>query len=581
MAEASTLSPTAALQASLKPILLLVGIAAAVAAGVTVVLWTRGPSYSLLYANIAAEDQSAIAQALDTAQIPYRIQPGSNNIEVASERVSEARMKLAGQGLPESSGGGFALMDKDPGFGVSQFMENARYQHALETELARTIANLRPVEGARVHLAIPHQTAFVRDHHPGSASVFVQVKPGRRLEEGQVQAIVNLVASSVPEMEASQVTVVDQQGHLLSAPEGLDDFSRRERQFDMVHRLEEDYTQRIEALLTPMIGAGRVRAQVVAQMDMSVSEEAHEQYKPDSQIVRSEQISEQSSRDGSSSGGVPGALTNQPPPAGVAQNPPNTAPANKTAADQNAANANAANKTPPATPATQPVGGTTGVAGTDSSSSKSTTRNYEIDRTLAYTHQPAGKLKRLTVAVLVDNFRTTDKEGKVKETPLTQQQIDHVTQLVKDAVGFDETRGDNVNVVNASFTSDAPPSDGELESPPIWESPMFLNMAKLLGGITVLLVLVLSVLRPMIRSLVGPQRQQVQLIPRNANAGPVSAADQAVAAAAGANTPALPGADAKAIALTHEQQVAHARTLANQDAKRVAQVVRGWVAQDE
>jgi flagellar M-ring protein FliF len=574
MAEASTLSPASALQASLKPILLLVGIAAAVAAGVTVVLWTRGPSYSLLYANIAAEDQSAIAQALDTAQIPYRIQPGSNNIEVASERVSEARMKLAGQGLPQSSGGGFALMDKDPGFGVSQFMENARYQHALETELARTISDLRPVEGARVHLAIPHQTAFVRDHHPGSASVFVQVKPGRRLETGQVQAIVNLVASSVPEMEASQVTVVDQQGRLLSAPEGHDEFALREQQFDMVHRLEEDYTQRIEALLTPMIGAGRVRAQVVAQMDMSVSEEAHEQYKPESQIVRSEQISEQSSRDGSSSGGVPGALTNQPPPAGVAQNPPNTAPANKTAADPNAAN-----KTPAATPATQPVGGTTGVGGNDSSSSKSTTRNYEIDRTLAYTHQPAGKLKRLTVAVLVDNFRTSDKEGKVKETALTPQQIEHVTQLVKDAVGFDEARGDNVNVVNASFTADAPPSDGELESPPIWESPMFLNIAKVLGGVTVLLVLVLSVLRPMIRSLVGPQRQQVQLMPRTATAGAVPA-DQA-AAAGGANTPALPGAEGKAIALTHEQQVAQARTLANSDAKRVAQVVRGWVAQDE
>jgi flagellar M-ring protein FliF len=541
---------------------------------VTVVLWTRGPSYSLLYANIAAEDQSAVAQALDAAQIPYRIQPGSNAIEVASERVSEARMKLAGQGLPESSGGGFALMDKDPGFGVSQFMENARYQHALETELARTIANLRPVEGARVHLAIPHQTAFVRDHHPGSASVFVQVKPGRRLEEGQVQAIVNLVASSVPEMEASQVTVVDQQGRLLSSPEGHDEFALREQQFDMVHRLEEDYTQRIEALLTPMIGAGRVRAQVVAQMDMSVSEEAHEQYKPDSQIVRSEQVSEQSSRDGSSSGGVPGALTNQPPPAGVAQNPPNTAPANKAAADPNAAN-----KTPVATPATQPVGGTPGVGGNDSSSSKSTTRNYEIDRTLAYTHQPAGKLKRLTVAVLVDNFRTTDKEGKVKETALTPQQIDRITQLVKDAVGFDEARGDNVNVVNASFTADAPPADGELESPPIWESPMFLNIAKLLGGVTVLLVLVLSVLRPMIRSLVGPQRQQVQLMPRTASGGPVPA-DQP-ASAAGANTPALPGADGKAIALTHEQQVAQARTLATQDAKRVAQVVRGWVAQDE
>ena len=574
MAEASTLNPASALQASLKPILLLVGIAAAVAAGVTVVLWTRGPSYSLLYANIATEDQSAIAQALETAQIPYRIQPGSNNIEVASERVSEARMKLAGQGLPES-GGGFALMDKDPGFGVSQFMENARYQHALESELARTISNLRPVEGARVHLAIPHQTAFVRDHHPGTASVFVQVKPGRRLEDGQVQAIVNLVASSVPEMEASQVTVVDQQGRLLSSPEGHDEFALRERQFDMVHRLEEDYTQRIEALLTPMMGTGRVRAQVVAQMDMSVSEEAHEQYRPDSQIVRSEQVSEQSSRDGSGGGGVPGALTNQPPPAGVAQNPPNTAPANKTPAD-----ANAANKTPAApAPATQPVGGATGVAGNDSSSSRSTTRNYEIDRTVAYTHQPAGKLKRLTVAVLLDNLRATDKEGKVKEIPLNPQQLEHVTQLVKDAVGFDEARGDNVNVVNASFRSDAAPSDGDLESPAFWESPLFLNMAKLFGGITVLLVLVLSVLRPMVRTLIGPQRQQVQLIPRTGTAGGPTVSDP-VAMGAG-NTPALPGAPAKEAVLTHEQQVAQARTLANQDAKRVAQVVRGWVAQDE
>lgn len=578
MAEATTLGPGSALTASLKPILLLVGIAAAVAAGVTVVLWTRGPSYSMLYANIAPEDQSQIAQALDAAQIPYRIPAGTNSVEVASERVSEARMKLAGQGLPESSGG-YALMDKDPGFGVSQFMENARYQHALETELGRTISNLRPVEGARVHLALPHQTAFVRDHHPGSASVFVQVKPGRRLEQGQVQAIVNLVASSVPEMEASQVTVVDQQGRLLSAPEGHDEFAIREQQFDMVHRLEEDYTQRVEALLSPMVGIGKVHAQVVAQMDMSVTEEAHEQYRPDSQIVRSEQISEQSAKDGSANGGVPGALTNQPPPTGVAQNPPpNTAPKTPPA-DANGANANAANKTPAApTGPTQPVAGAGGSS--DSSSSKSTTRNYEIDRTLAYTHNPAGKLKRLSVAVLLDNMRTTDKEGKVKETALTQAQLDHITQLVKDAVGFDETRGDNVNVVNAAFKADTPAAEGELESTPIWETPFFLNMAKLVGGVTVLLVLVLSVLRPMIRSLVGPQRQQ-QLIAR-ANGAPGQLAEPVnVSIAGGPNNPALPGASGKEVALTHEQQVAQARTLVTQDAKRVAQVVRGWVAQDE
>jgi flagellar M-ring protein FliF len=577
MAESATLANPSALTAGLKPILLLIGIAAAVAAGVTVVLWTRGPSYSLLYANIAAEDQSQIAQALDAAQIPYRIQPGSNNIDVPAERVSEARMKLAGQGLPESSGG-FALMDKDPGFGVSQFMENARYQHALETELGRTIANLRPVEGARVHLAIPRQSAFVRDHHAASASVFVQVRPGRRLEQGQVQAIVNLVASSIPEMEPTQVTVVDQQGRLLSSPGSHDEFALGEQQFDMIHRLEDDYTQRIEGLLAPMIGAGRVRAQVVAQMDMAVSEEAHEQYRPDSQIVRSEQISEQSSRDGSGAGGVPGALTNQPPPAGVAQAPPpNTAPQN--AANQantaTGAAANAANKTPAtgATGLTQPIGGAG--AGVDSNSSKSTTRNYEIDRTLAYTRQPAGKLKRLTVAVLIDNMRSTDKEGKVKEVALTAQQLDHVTQLVKDAVGFDEARGDNVNVVNASFTAEPTPPEGELESPAFWESPLFLNVAKLLAGVAVLLVLVLSVLRPMVRTLVGPTRPPVQLMPRTAesiNTEPIQA---------GGNNPALPGADPKAVALTHEQQIAAARTLVNQDAKRVAQVVRGWVAQDE
>ena len=585
MAEANALpSPTSALTASLKPLLLLIGIAAAVAAGVTVVLWTRGPSYSLLYANIAAEDQSAIAQALDAAQIPYRIQPGSNNIEVAAERVAEARMKLAGQGLPESNNSGFAAMDKDPGFGVSQFVENARYQHALETELARTISNLRPVEGARVHLAIPRQTAFVRDHHPASASVFVQVRPGRRLEEGQVQAIVNLVASSIPEMEASQVTVVDQQGRLLSSPENHDEFSLREQQYDMVHRLEDDYTQKIEALLTPMVGAGRIRAQVVAQMDMAVSEQAREQYRPDSQIVRSEQVSEQSNHDGSSSGGVPGALTNQPPPAGVAQPPPNAQPQNanaNAAAGANAANGAKAPVGPNA--ATQPVGAT-GTGGADTSSSKSSTKNYEIDRTLDYTRNPAGRLKRLTVAVLVDNMRVPQKDGKFKDVALTQQQLDHITQLVKDAVGFDESRGDNVNVVNASFTTEPAAPEGELETTPFWETPLFLNMSKLLGGVIVLLVLVLSVLKPLVRNLVGPTRQ-TQLIARGDNETTVTIEPVPDAAGgnngAGGNTPALPGADPKVVALTHEQQVAQARTLVNQDPKRVAQVVRGWVAADE
>jgi flagellar M-ring protein FliF len=336
-----------------------VGIAMAVAAGVTVVLWSRGPTYSMLYANLGTQDVAQVTQALDAAQIPYRMAPGANAIEVPSERLNDARLKLASQGLPEG-GGGFAVMDKDPGFGVSQFMENARYQHALEAELARTIAALRPVEGARVHLAVPRQSAFVRDHKGASASVFLQRKQGRRLEQEQIQAIVNLVASSIPDLEANQVTVVDQQGRLLSSPEGHDQFVIREQQYDMIHRLEDDYAQRIEALLAPLVGPGRVRAQVVAQMDMDVTEEAHEQYKPDSQIVRSEQTSESVTRDGSGTQGVPGALTNQPPAAGVAQPPASNTPPAKPAAPGAAGAAGAA-------AATTAVAGA-GVGATDSSS---------------------------------------------------------------------------------------------------------------------------------------------------------------------------------------------------------------------
>ncbi|MBV8852636.1 MAG: flagellar M-ring protein FliF [Sinobacteraceae bacterium] len=564
-AEVVPLPNPGGLPASLKPLLLLIGIAMAVAAGVTVVLWSRGPTYSLLYANLGAEDQAQITQALDAAQIPYRMAPGSSTIEVPSERLNDARLKLAGQGLPQG-GGGFAMMDKDPGFGVSQFMENARYQHALEAELARTIAALRPVEGARVHLAVPRQTAFVRDRKGASASVFLQLKQGRRLEQEQIQAIVNLVASSIPDLDANQVTVVDQQGRLLSSPEGHDQFAIREQQYDMIHRLEDDYAQRIEALLAPLVGPGRVRAQVVAQMDMTSSEEAHEQYKPDSQIVRSEQTSEQISKDGSGTQGVPGALTNQPPAAGVAQ-PPASATAPQAKPNNPAAPAAAAAAA--AAAALSPVAGAAGAASTDSSS-RSTTRNYEIDRTLNYTRQPAGRLRRLTVAVLIDNVRNVGKDGKVTETPLSSEQLERVNQLVKDAVGFDESRGDNINVVNASFTQETPAANtagGELEKAKIWESPLARDLAKIVAGLVVLLVLVLSVLRPLVRTLLEPVRNAPQMSAR--------------VVAETAATPATPLPPAQSAEAAHEQQIVQARGLVNQDPKRVAQVVRGWVAADE
>jgi flagellar M-ring protein FliF len=540
--------------ANLKPLLLLVGIAAAVAAGVMVVLWSKGPNYSLLYANMSAEDQAQVASALEASGIKYRIEPANSGISVPSEQLNDARLKLAGQGLPESSGG-FAGLSKDPGFGVSQFMEGARYQHALEAELARTISSLRPVEGARVHLAVPRESAFVRDRRPASASVFVQLKAGKRLEQEQIQSIINLVASSIPELQPAQVTVVDQQGRLLSAPQSDSELAQRERNLELTHRLEEEYVQRIEALLTPFAGSGRVRAQVVAQVDTSVTEEAREQYKPDSQVVRSEQTSEQTSRNGSGPEGVPGSLSNQPPTPGSAM-PPSCS---TSLAAQSGATGGAKTQAQAASEAqaTAPPDNT----------AKSSTRNYEIDRTMAYTKTPAGRLQRLTVAVLIDNLRVTGKDGKVQASALTEQQLAHVTQLVKDAVGFNEQRGDSVNVVNAPFRDETSPAEGELEAIPLWEQPWVLSLAKVLAGLIAVLVLVFSVVKPLLRNLLGPPR--VAMAPRALPAG-----DDDRPRSEGGGAP-------QVTPLAYEQQLAQARTLVGQDPKRVAQVVRTWVAADE
>jgi flagellar M-ring protein FliF len=538
----------------LKPLFLLVGVAAAIAAGVGIMLWSIGPTYSLLYANLQPEDAAQITQALDSARIPYKLEDGGGSISVPSEQIAASRLKLAAQGLPES-GGGVNAMTKDPGFGVSAFMESARYQHALETELARTIASLQNVQGARVHLAMSRQSAFVSDRRPGSASVFLQLKAGRRLDDEQVQSIANLVASSVPELNAAQVTVVDQAGRLLSAPNGDSDTAMRDKMFEFAHRLEESYAQRIQELLTPLVGPGRVRAQVVAQVDMATTEQTREQYNPQSQVVRSESSTEEAARNGAgNAGGVPGALTNQPPQPGVAL-PPGAQPQ----VAQSGAN-------PPATGAagaTPNNGASSAVTGPDSTTRQST-RNYEIDRTMAYTRQPAGKVTRLSVAVLIDNVRNTDKDGKVTETPVPKDQLERLTALVRDAVGFDTTRGDTVNVVNSSFLGVAAVPEGELESEPFWEKGWVQTLAKVLAGLTVVLIVIFSVLKPLTRGLINAAKSPV-----------LRGGALAAAGAAGAASP----ADVPAIA--YEQQIAQARGLVTQDPKRGAQVVKSWVSADE
>jgi flagellar M-ring protein FliF len=529
-------------------LLLLIGVAAAVAAGVGIVLWSQGPTYSLLFGNLGTADASQVVQSLEQAGIPYRVDSGNGAITVPADRVSDARMKLAAKGLPES--GGFSLMEKDPGFGVSQFMEAARYQHALETELARTISSLKQVESARVHLAVPQQSAFVRDRRQGSASVFLALKSGRRLEQEQVTAIINLVASSIPELEADQVTVVDNQGRLLSSPEGDGEYAQREHQMDIARRMEEDYSQRIESLLTPMLGKGRIRAQVVAQIELAATEEAREQYAPQSQVVRTEQTSEELSRGGAGEQGIPGSLTNQPPQGGTVA--PLAAPAAAAAA---APKAGAAAGTPAAET----------VASGPDSSSRQATRSYEIDRTIAYTRQPAGRLQRLSVAVLVDNLRSTEADGKVKETPLTEAQIARITTLVKDAVGFDEKRGDTVSVINQGFNAEAALTAPEMDKIPIWEKPLLRDIAKLLAGLVIVVLLLLFIVRPLIKNLMQG----------------VKALSESQASSGGMGAPALAQSQPPATALAYEQQIAQARSLVSKDPARAAQVVKGWVQGSE
>ena len=329
-------------------------ISIAVAAGLFVFFWAQKSPMAPLYTGL---DQKATAEATDllrAAQIPFELDAATGAISVPEKNIHDARLKLAGSGLTDSGRLGFELMERDPGFGVSQFMETARYQHALETELVRTITTLRPVRDARVHLAIPKPSAFTRQRDVASASVVLELRPGQQLERNQVDAIVHMVASSIPDLAPERVTVVDQSGRMLTIADPNSDAAMNAAQFDQVRRLETSYNQRIRELLEPMTGPGRVNPEVSVDMDFSVTEEARELYNGEPQKVRSEQISENTTTTQGPQG-VPGAASNTPPG-------PQPAPA---------------------------------TAATPSESSKNATRNYELDRTLQHTRQPAGRVKRV------------------------------------------------------------------------------------------------------------------------------------------------------------------------------------------
>ena len=525
---------------------LLVGVAAAVAVAIWLVLWSQGQNYSVLYGQLSERESGQVMDALTAAGIEYKLSP-SGAVSVPESKVQEARIRLATQGLPQSDSMGIEMIQKESTLGASAMMENARYQSVLETELARTIIKVQGVQNARVHLALPKPSVFVRDARKATASVLLQLYPGRRLEPGQVAAIVHLVASSVPELAASDVTLVDQSGTLLNSPDENAEQAASTRQFEYTRKLEESYQQRIIDLLEPIIGPGRVRATVTADMDFTVTEETRENYDPQKTAVRSEQTSTEQRRGGDGTEGSPGALSNEPPGTAGA---PSLAGA---AAPGNAA--------PGAAQSTAAASG-------PSSSAQRATRNFEVDRTLSYVKQPVGVLKRLNVGVVLDNWQKVGADGKVTTAAMSDADIKRFSQLVRESIGLKDDRGDQLNVLNQAFKNSAPPEP--IDGPPLWESPWVAQLAKQIVGAGLVLVVAFLVLRPLMKSLT----KSVPRLRAGARAGDAGDLD--------GDRVSISGQGGKGIKLapSFEQQIAAARTLVGQDPRRAAQVVKDWVSAD-
>ncbi len=519
----------------------MIGIAASVALGVAVVLWSQTPNYSLLYGNLAPEDATEVIAALEQANVDFKVDDSNGAVMVATDKLQEARMKLAGMGLPRSDSLGFELLQQETGFGTSRAMEAARFHHALEGELARTITALANIKTARVHLATPKQSVFLRNREKPSASVVVRLYSGRSLEKPQVEAIVHLVASSVPHLETGRVTVVDHKGNMLSSQNEDREIMLSASQFEYTKNQEEHFRKRVENILAPIIGLDKIRAQVTAELDFTRTEQTAERFNPDFPALRSEQLDEQANRQ-SPVQGVPGALSNQPPIAGSA--PENAALQGEAAvADEG------------------PL-----------STSKRATRNFELDRTVSHTRLSTGNVRRLSVAVVVDDLTTPGEDGAVVRRERTPEEINRITQLVKEAIGFNATRGDSVKVINAPFmvAEDMEP----LPQPAIWEQPWVWDLLKQVGGVILVIILIFFVLKPTLHRLTAvnqtpstaPGEDETQGLEGQAAAG-----SQAHSAEGGFS---LPGPEA------YEDTLEAARQLVSDDPKRVAQVIKSWVTED-
>ncbi|MGO0704617.1 flagellar basal-body MS-ring/collar protein FliF [Pseudomonas paracarnis] len=558
----------------LRQVGLMVGLAASVAIGFAVVLWSQQPDYRPLYGSLSGMDSKQIMETLAAADIAYTVEPNSGALLVKADDVARARMKLAAAGVaPSDSNIGFEILDKDQGLGTSQFMEATRYRRGLEGELARTISSLNNVKAARVHLAIPKSSVFVRDERKPSASVLVELFAGRSLEPGQVLAIVNLVATSVPELSKSQITVVDQKGNLLSDMAENSALTQAGKQFDYSRRMESMLTQRVHNILQPVLGNDRYKAEVSADVDFSAVESTSEQFNPDQPALRSEQSTSEQRTASNGPQGVPGALSNQPP--APASAPQTTGGAAATAGaiqpGQPLLDANGQQIMDPATG--QPM-----LAPYPADKRNQSTKNFELDRSISHTKQQQGKINRLSVSVVVDDqVKVNPADGAVTRAPWTADELARFTRLVQDAVGFDASRGDSVSVINMPFSAER----GEvIADPAFYTQPWFWDIVKQVLGVLFILVLVFGVLRPVLNNITGGGKKQLAVAGGDVELGGMGGLDGELAndrvSLGGPQSILLPSPSEG-----YDAQLNAIKSLVAEDPGRVAQVVKEWINADE
>jgi len=523
-------------------LLLVAGIAAVVAVMVVFWLWSQQPDYRVLFSNYSDKDGGAIVAALEKLNVPYKFSDSGTAIMVPAAQVHQVRLKLAADGLPKGGNIGFELLENQK-FGVSQFVEQVNFQRGLEGELERSIQSIAAVDVARIHLAIPKPSVFVRDQQKPTASVLLNLRPGRTLDAQQVSAVVHLVASSVPNLPTANVTVVDQNGNLLSdTTKKLGAKNLDPEQLKYVDEIQQSIVKRVESIISPIVGLKNVRAEASAEIDFSVQEQAAETYKPNQQpdaaAVRSMQSNETQSVNGDTAG-IPGALSNQPPPAATA---PITTEGATDANGQPVANAAPIN------------------------SEKNLTTNYEVDKTVSYRQQPMGGIKRLNVAVVVNNMPVIDKKtGKVTYRALTAAEKTQINDLAMQAMGFNRERGDSLTIVNTPFAGEP---EEVLPAIPLWENPRVIENVKdvlrFLVGVIALFIIYRKVLKPLLNKLTAPK-----VVATNQSEAPDTVVSISEDGTVSLSKPA------------YEQKIETAKQIAKDNPRMVASVVANWTNGNE